>query len=118
CARSRHGSAHGWRASFKCGRNPGAAAFCSYHRSRRGCLKPGRYEKWRARRGSRSGFNPDALVGGAEALPFVRKLSMQLASKMRFISAQIIALYEGDVWLNNARHSNAMAKRLRSTLEE
>ena len=63
-------------------------------------------------------LNPDALVGGAEALPFVRKLSMQLASKMRFISAQIIALYEGDVWLNNARHSNAMAKRLRSKLEQ
>src|SRR5699024_6951880 len=63
-------------------------------------------------------LNPDALVGGAEALPFVRKLSMQLASKMRFISAQIIALYEGDMWLNNARHSNAMAKRLRSKLEE
>ena len=63
-------------------------------------------------------LNPDALVGGAEALPFVRKLSMQLASKMRFISAQLIALYEDDVWLNNARHSNAMATRLRAVLEE
>src|SRR5699024_12162209 len=29
-------------------------------------------------------LNPDALIGGAEALPFVRKLSMQLGSKMRF----------------------------------
>lgn len=48
----------------------------------------------------------------------MRKLSMQLASKMRFISAQLIALYEDDVWLNNARHSNSMAKRLRSKLEE
>src|SRR5699024_4183058 len=63
-------------------------------------------------------LSPDALVGGAEALPFVRKLSMQLASKMRFISAQIIALCEADVWLNNARHTNAVVKRLLSKLEE
>lgn len=63
-------------------------------------------------------LNPDALVGGEGAMPFVRKLSMQLGSKMRFISTQLIALYEDDLWLRNAQHSNAMAQRLRSTLEE
>ncbi len=46
------------------------------------------------------------------ALPFLRKLNMQLASKMRFVSAQLIALLEGDLWLRSAQHSNAMAARL------
>ena len=48
----------------------------------------------------------------AAALPFLRKLNMQLASKMRFVSAQLIALLEGDLWLRSARHANAMAARL------
>lgn len=39
----------------------------------------------------------------------VRKQSMQLASKMRFIAAQFIALLEGDLWLRSARHANQMA---------
>ncbi|MCB0893661.1 MAG: threonine aldolase, partial [Propionibacteriaceae bacterium] len=47
----------------------------------------------------------------------LRKTNMQLASKMRFLSAQLIALYEGDLWLRNAGHANAMAARLRSSLE-
>ena len=42
-------------------------------------------------------------------LQYLRKLNMQLSSKMRFVSAQLIALLEGDLWLRNARHSNAMA---------
>ena len=37
---------------------------------------------------------------------------MQLASKMRFVSAQLIALLEGDLWIRSARHANAMAARL------
>lgn len=57
--------------------------------------------------------NPDAVDG----LIFLRKLSMQLASKMRFTSAQLIALYEGDLWLRSASHANAMAARLRASLE-
>ena len=48
----------------------------------------------------------------AAAVPFVRKTYMQLASKMRFISAQLIALLENDLWLRNATHANAMAARL------
>lgn len=52
-----------------------------------------------------------------EALRYTRKSAMQLASKMRFVSAQLVALYEGDLWLRSARHANAMAARLRASLE-
>jgi len=48
----------------------------------------------------------------AEALPFLRKTSMQLASKMRFVSAQLVAIIEGDLWLRNASNANSMAQRL------
>lgn len=57
--------------------------------------------------------NPDASSG----LTYLRKLNMQLASKMRFVSAQLVALWEGDLWQRNARHSNAMAQRLRTGIE-
>ncbi|GAB3603675.1 threonine aldolase family protein [Microbacterium aureliae] len=53
----------------------------------------------------------------SEGLLFLRKLNMQLSSKMRFVSAQLIALLEGDLWLRNARHANAMAQRLRAGVE-
>lgn len=58
-------------------------------------------------------LNPEASTG----MSFLRKLDMQLASKMRFVSAQLIALLEGDLWLRNASHSNAMAQRLRAGVE-
>lgn len=48
----------------------------------------------------------------ARELPFLRKQSAQLASKMRFQSAQFLALAEADLWLANAQHANAMASRL------
>lgn len=48
----------------------------------------------------------------AAEMLFLRKQSMQLASKMRYVSAQFLALAEGDLWLANARNSNAMAQRL------
>jgi threonine aldolase len=50
-------------------------------------------------------------------MPFLRKLNLQLASKMRFISAQLIALLEGDLWLRSAQHSNAMAQLLASGVQ-
>ncbi|MGP3981724.1 threonine aldolase family protein [Streptomyces sp. KR80] len=50
--------------------------------------------------------------GAARAMKHVRKLSMQLPSKMRFVSAQLEALLAGDLWLRNARHANTMARRL------
>jgi threonine aldolase len=48
----------------------------------------------------------------AGEMKFLRKQSMQLSSKMRFLAAQILALAEGDLWLANARQANAMARRL------
>ncbi|MBF8194665.1 aminotransferase class V-fold PLP-dependent enzyme [Nonomuraea sp. K274] len=47
-----------------------------------------------------------------EAVPFLRRQSLQLASKMRFISAQLSALLTDDLWLQNAAHANNMAMRL------
>jgi threonine aldolase len=43
---------------------------------------------------------------------YIRKQGMQLASKMRFISAQFLALFEDGLWLKNATHANRMAKLL------
>jgi threonine aldolase len=43
---------------------------------------------------------------------FLRKQGMQLASKMRFISAQFEALLTDDLWLRNAQHANRMARLL------
>lgn len=50
----------------------------------------------------------------AESMPYLRKTSMQLASKMRFFSAQLIALFENGaaVAIENAKNANAMASRL------
>ncbi|GGQ30494.1 threonine aldolase [Actinomadura coerulea] len=50
--------------------------------------------------------------GAVRGLAYLRKSSMQLASKMRYVSAQLIALLDGDLWLRNAAHANAMARRL------
>ena len=43
---------------------------------------------------------------------FIRKQGMQLASKMRYISAQFSAFFSNDLWLKNARHANEMAQLL------
>lgn len=53
-----------------------------------------------------------------EGIDYVRKMTMQLSSKMRFVSAQLLALLDGDLWLRSASHANAMASRLRSGLED
>ena len=47
-----------------------------------------------------------------QGVEFLRKSSTQLASKMRYVSAQLLALFEGDLWLHNAANANAMAQRL------
>lgn len=49
---------------------------------------------------------------GAGRWPTIRASRMQLASKMRFLAAQFVALLEGDLWHRNAAHANAMARRL------
>ncbi len=50
--------------------------------------------------------------GLAESFRFHRKRSGHLFSKGRVISAQLEAYLEDDLWLANARHANAMARRL------
>lgn len=47
--------------------------------------------------------------GLSDGFKYIRKQSMQLASKMRFISAQYIAYFRDDLWLRCARHANSMA---------
>jgi threonine aldolase len=56
--------------------------------------------------------NPE-LAGGFK---YLRKQTLQLASKGRFIAAQFVALLEGDLWRRNAAHANAMAARLSEAL--
>ena len=76
----------------------------------RGKLLPsqGQGQKWEVIAESVVVLNPTLV----NAMPYLRKTSMQLASKMRFVSAQIIALLENDLWRRNAEHANSMAKRL------
>jgi threonine aldolase len=47
-----------------------------------------------------------------EGIEFLRKQSMQLASKMRFVSAQLEALLRDELWRRPAAHANQMARRL------
>ncbi len=54
--------------------------------------------------------------GVAEGFKYVRKQGMQLASKMRFISAQYIAYLSNGLWKECATHSNRMAKKLEERL--
>ncbi|WP_020017414.1 threonine aldolase family protein [Promicromonospora sukumoe] len=76
-------------------------------------------------------------AGPTGAVPYLRKATMQLASKTRFVSAQLLALLGepgtptsgtstsgaagtadgAPLWLRNAVHSNSMAARLRSGIE-
>ena len=58
-------------------------------------------------------LNPAATDG----LKYLRKLNMALASKMRFVSAQLIAILTDDLYLRSAGHANAMATRLRAAVE-
>jgi threonine aldolase len=56
--------------------------------------------------------------GLADGFQYLRKQSLQLASKMRFLAAQFQALLEDDLWLELANHANAMAARLALTIQE
>src|SRR5712692_7012237 len=48
----------------------------------------------------------------SEDFLYVRKQGMQLASKMRFLAVQLETLLTNNLWLDNAQHSNRMAKLL------
>ncbi len=58
-------------------------------------------------------INPERVEG----LIYLRKMYMQLASKMRFLSAQLLTLFDEGLGIRSARHANAMAARLRAGLE-
>lgn len=53
----------------------------------------------------------------AEDFSYRRKRSGHLLSKGRFIAAQFVAMMEDGLWMDNARHANAMAKRLAAGLD-
>ncbi len=57
-------------------------------------------------------FNPEL----AAYTKYIRKQSMQLFSKMRFMAAQFIAYFENDLWKEMASHSNRMAKLLETEI--
>ena len=52
----------------------------------------------------------------AEQIPFLRKSGMQLGSKMRYLSAQLNALYESGLALELASNANSMAHLLYAEL--
>ena len=49
---------------------------------------------------------------------FVRKQGMQLASKMRYMAAQMEALLTNDLWRRNAEQANRMARLLEQELKK
>jgi threonine aldolase len=59
-------------------------------------------------------LNPDAVRG----VRYLRKAAMQLSSKMRFVGAQFEQLLGTDLWLRNATHANAMARRLAAAIDD
>lgn len=59
-------------------------------------------------------LRPELAAGAA----YVRKQAAQLPSKARFVSAQVLALLDGDLWLANAAHANAMAARLADAVRD
>ena len=59
-------------------------------------------------------FNPEL----AAKTKYIRKQSMQLYSKMRFISAQFLAYFENELWKRNATHSNNMARLLEAEVKK
>ena len=74
------------------------------------------------------GASKNGTLAGDLIVVFNRSLSEELSlrwhragqrlSKMRFLSAQLEAYLANDLWLRNARHANAMARRLRDAIED
>ncbi|MDR0420411.1 MAG: aminotransferase class V-fold PLP-dependent enzyme [Prevotellaceae bacterium] len=54
----------------------------------------------------------------SENFMYIRKQAMQLASKMRFVSAQFIAYLNNNQCIKTACHSNKMAKLLEAKIKE
>jgi threonine aldolase len=74
------------------------------------------------------GGTKNGLLGGeavvfaqpvlADGFLYLRKLTLQLASKMRFVAAQFDAYLDDELWRRNAGHANAMAARLHDAVAE
>jgi threonine aldolase len=62
------------------------------------------------------GMNAEALIffdpARADAVPRQRKRAGHLLSKGRFLAAQLLAMVDGEVWLDNARGANRAAQAL------
>jgi threonine aldolase len=54
----------------------------------------------------------------AKEFLFIRKQGMQLASKMRYMSAQMNAFLTNELWRRNAEHANGMARMLEQRLKK
>jgi threonine aldolase len=52
----------------------------------------------------------------ADEFYYIQKQGFQLNSKMRFLTVQFIAYLEKNIWLDNARHANAMSSKLAAGL--
>ena len=50
--------------------------------------------------------------------PYLRKQQLQLASKMRYLAAQFLALTDGELWRRNASHANRMARQLADEIRD
>jgi threonine aldolase len=59
-------------------------------------------------------FNP-ALTAETK---YLHKQSMQLFSKMRFVSAQFLAYFTDELWRKSAQHANKMAKMLEQKVSD
>lgn len=59
-------------------------------------------------------FSPDI----AENLMYFRKQSAQLASKLRYLSAQFIPYLENNLWLENAMRANLAATKLADIMKQ
>ena len=59
-------------------------------------------------------FNPELTIN----TKYIRKQSMQLYSKMRFVGAQFIAYFENDLWKETASKANKMAKLLEGEVKK
>lgn len=59
-------------------------------------------------------FRPEVT----ENLAYIRKQSAQLASKLRYMSAQFLPYLENNLWLENARHANKCALKLADAMSK
>ncbi|WP_225009917.1 MULTISPECIES: threonine aldolase family protein [Novosphingobium] len=68
------------------------------------------------------GMNAEALVffepGLSDVVRYRRKRAGHLQSKGRYLAAQVLAMLEGDLWLENARAANAAAQEIAAACGE